>query len=113
MLPKITAYVKRYNGQTIWSCFLIEDDDLLEKNNTICDKVSADIKKQFDSTPVYNTNYLKTKIKHHGKEVTDFYNKKVPKLGPNHTCLAVITLDSALNKKKRLLSAIIFIREYF
>ena len=80
---------------------MIEDDDLLEKNNTICDKVSADIKKQFDSTPVYNTNYLKTKIKHHGKEVTDFYNKKVPKLGSNHTCLAVITLDSALNKKKK------------
>ena len=29
--------------------FLIEDDDLLEKYNTILDKVSADIKKEFDS----------------------------------------------------------------
>ena len=28
---------------------LIEDDDLLEKYNTIWDKVSADIKKVFDS----------------------------------------------------------------
>ena len=28
--------------------FLIEDDDLLEKCNTIWDKVSADIKKQFE-----------------------------------------------------------------
>ena len=26
--------------------FLIEDDNLLEKYNTICDKVSADIKKE-------------------------------------------------------------------
>ena len=29
--------------------FLIEDDDLLKKYNTILDKVSADIKKEFDS----------------------------------------------------------------
>ena len=34
--------------------FSIEDDDLLKKYNTIWDKVSADIKKEFDSEPVYN-----------------------------------------------------------
>ena len=56
--------------------FLIEDDDLLEKYNIIWDNVSADIKKEFDSEPVYNKNYLKTKIKSHGDEVTDFYDKK-------------------------------------
>ena len=56
--------------------FLIEDDDLLEKYNAASDKVSADIKKEFDSEPVYNKNYQKTKIKCHGNEVTDFYDKK-------------------------------------
>ena len=36
--------------------FLIEDDDLLKKYNTIWDKVSADIKKKtIDSEPNYNT----------------------------------------------------------
>ena len=45
MLPKTRAYVKSYDGQTKWMYFLIEDDDLLEKYNTIWDKVSADIKK--------------------------------------------------------------------
>ena len=55
---------------------LIEDDDLLEKYNTIRDKVSADIKKEFGSEPVYNKNYLKTKIKSHGDEVRDFFDKK-------------------------------------
>ena len=49
--------------------FLIEDDYLLEKYNTILDKVSADIKKRFNSEPVYNKNYWKTKIKSHGNEV--------------------------------------------
>ena len=37
--------------------FLIEDDDLLEKYNIIWDKVSADIRKEFDSEPVYNKTF--------------------------------------------------------
>ena len=52
--------------------FLFEDDDLSEKYNTIWDIVSADIEKEFDSKPVYEKRYLKTKIKSHGDEVTDF-----------------------------------------
>ena len=35
MLPKTRAYVKRYSGQTKLLYFLIQDDDLLEKSNTI------------------------------------------------------------------------------
>ena len=96
MLPKTSAYVKSYDGQTKWMYFLIEDDDLLEKYNTIWDKVSAHIKKEFDSKPVYNKNYLKTKIKSHGDEVTGFYHRNIPNLDSNHTCLVVISLDSAL-----------------
>ena len=76
MLPKTSAYVKSYDGQTKWMYFLIEDDDLLEKYNTIWDKVSADIKKEFDSEPVNNKEFLKTKVKSHGDEITDFYDKK-------------------------------------
>ena len=45
MLPKTSAYVKSYDGQTKWMYFLIEDYELLEKYNTIWDKVSTDIKK--------------------------------------------------------------------
>ena len=30
--------------------------------------------------------------------ITDFYDKEIPKVEPNHTCLAEISLDSALNK---------------
>ena len=43
MLPKTSAYVKRYDGQTKWINLLSEDDDLLEKYNNIWDKVSTDI----------------------------------------------------------------------
>ena len=68
---------------------MIEDDDSLKRYNTIWDKVSADIKKELDSKPVYNIEYLKTKIKPNGNEVTDFYGKKILKTDSNHTCLAI------------------------
>ena len=45
MLPKTSAYVKSYDGETKWTYFLIENDDLLEKYNAIWDNVSLDIKK--------------------------------------------------------------------
>ena len=38
--------------------FLIEDDDWLEKYDTIWEKVRADIKKKFDSELVYIKNCL-------------------------------------------------------
>ena len=44
ILPKTSAYVKNYDEQTKWMCFLIENDDLLEKYITIWDKVSPDLK---------------------------------------------------------------------
>ena len=45
MVSETSAYVKSFDGQTKWMYFLIENDDVLEKYNTIDDKVSADIKK--------------------------------------------------------------------
>ena len=60
--------------------FFIEDDGLLENNNTIWYKVSADIQKEFDSNLPIIENFKITKTKFHGNEVTDFYDKKIPKL---------------------------------
>ena len=98
MLLKTSAYVKTYDEQTKWMYFLTEDNDLLEKHNTIWEKVSAESKKVFHREPLYNRNVLKTKIKSHGDEVPDFYDKKIPKVDSSHACLRVISLDSALKK---------------
>ena len=98
MLPKTSTYVKPYDGQTKWMYFLIEDGDLLEKHNTIWNKVNAGIKKEFDSEPIYHKEFLKNKIKSDGEEVADFYDKKTPKVDSYHTSLLVISLDSALKK---------------
>ena len=87
--------------------FLIEDEKLLEKY-TIWDKVSADIKKNLIASQSSIKNFLKWVT----DEVTDFYDKGVPKVDCNRTCLAVISLDSALKKRWRLLSSSFFKRVF-
>ena len=114
MLPKTSVYIKSYDGQTKWMYFLIEDDDLNlkieddEKYNTIWDKVSADIKKKINKEPVFFV--FKNKKKSHGDEVTDFYDKEIPKVDSNHTFLAVITLDYVLKKDESYYSQV-FLKE--
>ena len=44
-------------------------------------------KKEFDIDPVYDKNVLKTKVKFYGYAVTDFYDKEIPKMDSNYTCL--------------------------
>ena len=46
MPPKTSAYVKSYDGQTKWMDFLIDNDDLLKKYNTIWSKPSSGIAKR-------------------------------------------------------------------
>ena len=42
MFLKTSAYAASYDWQTKWMYILIEDDDSLEKFNTIWNKVSAE-----------------------------------------------------------------------
>ena len=91
---------------------MIEDDDLLEKYNTIWDKVSADIKKNLIASLSMIKNFLKTKIKSYGDEVTDFYDKEIIKVDSDCTCLAVISLDSALKKDENYYPQV-FLKRYF
>ena len=107
MLPKTSAYVKSY-GQTKWMYCLIEDNDFLEKCITIWKNVSADITKNLIAS--LPNIFLQTKIKSPGNEVTDFYCKKLCKVDSNHTCLVVITLDSALTKNENYYSEV-FLKE--
>ena len=51
-----------------------------------------------DCETIYNKNFLKTKIRSYHGEATYFYDKGVPKVGSNHTYLAVISFDSVLKK---------------
>ena len=73
MLPKTSAYVKRYDWQTKWMYFLIEDDGLLEKCNTIWAKFSSDIKTNLiASLSIIKISLIKNRL---GDQVNDFWEK--------------------------------------
>ena len=57
----MTAYRKDFD-ETKYLSFLIKGDELLEKYNEILEKVKDNLKKEFESEPVYNEKYLKVKI---------------------------------------------------
>ena len=54
MLSKTKVCVTSYDGKTKWMYFLIEDNNKLKKDNTTSDKISADIKMEFDNKSVCN-----------------------------------------------------------
>ena len=80
---------------------MIRHYELLETSNEIWEKVTNNIKKEFDSEPVYNEKYLKAKIKfYNGKISTSFFNHKIPKVGSQFICLSVILIDSVFKTGK-------------
>ena len=71
--------------------FLIRDEKLLEKYHEIWKKKSNIIKKEFDSKPVLNENYIKTEIKYYNwKTNTNFHNNKIPKEGSMYLSISNI-----------------------
>ena len=62
--------------------FLIKDNDLVKTYPQIWDKVNEVITIGFDSKPVYNKKYLKTKMESYEEKVnTNFHNDKMRKRG--------------------------------
>ena len=58
----MSAYRRDFD-KTKFMSFLIKDEKLLEKYNKIWKNVSNIILKEFDSNPVCNEKYVKTKLK--------------------------------------------------
>ena len=81
--------------------FLIKDEKLLEKCSEIWKKISNVIKNEFDSRPVYNEKYLKSKIKSYtGKSTQIFTTIKNQEKILNVFVISVILIDSVYRKNK-------------
>ena len=92
ILPNANVYVKDYDEKINWIYFLIKNDNLLNKYNTIWDKISTDAKVELNGIPVYNKTFLKTKTKVCSDEATDFHDKELHKVNSSFTCLVLLVL---------------------
>ena len=69
--------------------FFDKDEKLLKKYNEIWKKVKNIMNKEFDSKPLYNEKYLKSKIKsYNGKTNTNLRNNKIRKKGSQYIYLS-------------------------
>ena len=91
----MNVYAKYFDKNSKYMNLLVNDKEILEKYSEIWNKIKVLIKKEFNSEPVYNDKYIKTKIKIYNNRVyTNFQHNKIPKDNEYFACLSVILLDS-------------------
>ena len=61
ILPHMSGYIKYIEYGRPNMCFLVKDDELAEKYEQIWDVIKNKLKIKFDTEPVYEYKYLKTK----------------------------------------------------
>ena len=94
----MSAYRRDFD-ETKYMSFLIKDNKLLEKYNQISVKVGNSMKKEFDSEPVYNEKYIKTKIKPCEEKTTaNFHGDNITKGSSHCICLSVIFIKNRITR---------------
>ena len=91
----MSGYVNYFDKNNKYMNVLVLHKKLLIKYNEIWNKVSNLFQKEFDSEPVYNDKYIKTKINLHNNNInTNSYDNKIPEEDVRCVCFYVILLDS-------------------
>ena len=92
----MNAYAKYFDQNSKYMNLLVNDKEILKKYTDIRNKIKSQIKKEFNSEPVYFDIYFKTKIKvYNDKVYTNFQHNKIPKDNEYCVRLSVILLDSS------------------
>ena len=92
----MNAYAKYFDQNSKCMNLLVNDKEILKKYTDIRNKIKSQIKKEFNSEPVYFDIYFKTKIKvYNDKVYTNFQHNKIPKDNEYCVRLSVILLDSS------------------
>ena len=92
----MNAYAKYFDQNSKYMNLLVNDKEILKKYTDIRNKIKSQIKKEFNSEPVYFDLYIKTKIKvYNDKVYTNFQHNKIPKDNEYCVRLSVILLDSS------------------
>ena len=104
---QMNGYFKCFDdNMTIMKSFLANDKEFFKKYIKLWGKIKDSIGKIFDSEPIYNGNYIKTKIKSYNNDIrTNFRDesnyRKVPKEDCSYKFLSLISLDSVIQIGKK------------
>ena len=82
--------------------FLIKDNEVGGKYEQIWNVIKNNLKIKFHNEPIYESKYLKTIVREYdGMIKTNFLNNSMPKENMHYTCIACITIDSAMKMGKK------------
>ena len=94
---QMNAYAKYFDENNKYMNLLVNDKEVLKKYTERWNKIKNLFKKEFNSEPVYNEKYIKTKILiYNDKLNTNFQHNKAPKDNECCACLSVILIYSIL-----------------
>ena len=109
-LSYLKGYIKYFENRRKSMFFIIKDDDVLDKYNEIQVKIKETLNIKFHSTPVYDEQYIKAKVREFNCVIkTNILGDEIPKESAHYTCIAYVTIDSVLRIEKKL-SASLFRR---
>ena len=102
ILRQMSGYIKYFKNGSKNMCLLIKDDEVRDKYNEISDTMKIKLGIEFHSEPVYENKYVKAKVREFdGVIKTNFLGNDMPEENMHCTCIACITIDSAMNFDKK------------
>ena len=102
ILPQMSGYTKYFENGSKNMSFFTKDDEVWEKYDKILDAIKNKLGIKFHSEPVYEYRYLKAKVREFdGVIKTNFLGNDMPKENMHYTCIACITIDSAMKIDKK------------
>ena len=79
----------------------VAGDDVILKYNKNQKKIKKLLSVEFDSQPIYDEKYSKTRAKaFEDKVITKFTDNEIPKENTHYSCIAAICIDSVTKLKK-------------
>ena len=98
----MSGYIKYFENGCKNMSFLIKDDEVWDKYDTIQDVIKDKLGIKFHSEPVYEYKYLKAKVREFdGVIKTKFLGNDMQKESMHYICIACINVDSAMNIDKK------------
>ena len=102
ILLQMSGYIKYFENGSKYMSFLIKDDEVWDKYDSIWDVIKDKLDIKFHSEPVYEYKYLKAKVREFdGVIKTNFLGNSMPKENMYYSCSACITIDSVMNINKK------------
>ena len=107
----MSGYIKYFENGGKNMTFLTKDDMSLDKQNEISNEIKETLNIKFHSVPVYDKKYIKAKLREfNGVIKTNLLSDEIPKEDVHYACIACITIDSVMRRKKNELSTSLFRR---